>query len=137
MTYFEQKFNKLLLEQPMDLPPGAEPEAATPPSEPTPDVDTAAAINDVGDNPAINYKKEQHAAQSQQIEQWLSQITEFNEFLNGLGGNSMQAILNKADCDTLFNDVARSETKKISRVAQDLSALIESLKGYLLSSEEE
>ena len=137
MTYFEQKFNKLLLEQPMDLPPGAEPEAATPTSEPTPDVDTAAAINDVGDNPAINYKKEQHAAQSQQIEQWLSQITEFNEFLNGLGGNSMQAILNKADCDTLFNDVARSETKKISRVAQDLSALIESLKGYLLSSEEE
>ena len=137
MTYFEQKFNKLLLEQPMDLPPGAEPEAATPTSAPTPDVDTAAAINDVGDNPAINYKKEQHAAQSQQIEQWLSQITEFNEFLNGMGGNSMQAILNKADCDTLFNDVARSETKKISRVAQDLSALIESLKGYLLSSEEE
>ena len=137
MTYFEQKFNKLLLEQPMDLPPGAEPEAETPTSEPTPDVDTAAAINDVGDNPAINYKKEQHAAQSQQIEQWLGQITEFNEFLNGLGGNSMQAILNKADRDTLFNDVARSETKKISRVAQDLSALIESLKGYLLSSEEE
>ena len=137
MTYFEQKFNKLLLEQPMDLPPGAEPEAETPTSEPTPDVDTAAAINDVGDNPAINYKKEQHAVQSQQIEQWLGKITEFNEFLNGLQGNSMQAILNKADCDTLFNDVARSETKKISRVAQDLSALIESLKGYLLSSEEE
>ena len=137
MTYFEQKFNKLLLEQPMDLPPGAEPEAETPTSEPTPDVDTAAAIDDVGGNPAINYKKEQHAVQSQQIEQWLGQITEFNEFLNGLGGNSMQAILNKADCDTLFNDVARSETKKISRVAQDLSALIESLKGYLLSSEEE
>jgi len=137
MTYFEQKFNKLLLEQPMDLPPGTEPEAGTATSEPTPDVDTAAAINDVGDNPAINYKKEQHSAQAQQIEQWLGKITDFNGFLNGLDSNSMQAQLNNADCDTLFNDVARSETKKISRVAQDLSALIESLKGYLLSSEDE
>ena len=137
MTYFEQKFNKILLEQPMDMPPGAEPEAGTPTSEPTPDVDTAAMIDDVSDNPAVNYKKEQHSAQSQQIEQWLGKITDFNEFLNGLGGSSMQAQLNNADCDTLFNDVARSETKKISRVAQDLSALIESLKGYLLSSEDE
>jgi hypothetical protein len=47
----------------------------------------------------------------------------------------MQAQLNNADCDTLFNDVGRSETKKISRIAQDLSALVESLKGYLLSSD--
>lgn len=137
MTYFEQKFSKLLLEQPLDMPPGTEPGAETATSEPTPDVDTAAAINDVGDNPAINYKKEQHSQQSQQINEWLQKITQFNEFLNGLDGNSMQAQLNNADCDTLFNDVARSETKKISRVAQDLSALIESLKGYLLSSEEE
>ena len=49
---------------------------------------------------------------------------------------SLQSQLNKADCDTLFNDISKSERKKISRIAQDLSALVESLKGYLNSAEE-
>ena len=48
----------------------------------------------------------------------------------------MQAQLNNAECDTMFADVSRSETKKIARTAQDLSALVESLKGYLLSAED-
>ena len=70
------------------------------------------------------------------IQGWITQIQEFNEFLNGLGSTSMQAQLNNADCDTLFADISRSETKKISRIAQDLSALSESFKGYLLSAED-
>ena len=56
--------------------------------------------------------------------------------MNGLQSTSLQAQLNNADCDTLFSDISRSETKKISRIAQDLRGLVESLKGYLLSSEE-
>ena len=62
-------------------------------------------------------------------------IEQFNTFLNGVDDQSLQAQLNNADCDTLFNGISKSETKKISRIAQDLSALVESLKGYLLSSD--
>ena len=88
---------------------------------------------EVESNPAINYRKEQSTHQTGSLQGWITKIEEFNTFLNGLDGNSMQAQLNNADCDTLFNDVGRSETKKISRIAQDLSALVESLKGYMLS----
>jgi hypothetical protein len=34
----------------------------------------------------------------------------------------------------MFEDIARSEKKKIARLAAELSSLSESLKGYLISS---
>jgi len=48
----------------------------------------------------------------------------------------MQSQLNNAACDTLFNKIAGSETKKISRVAQDLRSVVESLKSYMLSNDD-
>lgn len=137
MSYFEKKF-KTLLEQEVAAPaeaPVEEPVAAEDPGM-TPDETTAAVVNDTPDNPALNYKKEITAQMTGQIEGYIGKIGEFNEFLNGMGGDSLQSQLNNADCDTIFNDIARSETKKISRIAQDLSGLIESLKGYLLSHED-
>ncbi len=137
MSYFEKKF-KVLLEQ--DVPPAPPVDEELPPTDVEPglegDVATASAINDTANNPALNYKKEVTAQMTGSIEQWITKIEGFNGWLNGLEGNSLQAQLNNADCDTVFNDVARSETKKISRIAQDLSALVESLKGYLLSHED-
>jgi hypothetical protein len=139
----------VLLEQPE--PPVADPTASpvgapagggvippAPGGEPTTDAQTAQAIDQspTPDNPVLNYKREQSAQMTGTIQQWIDQIGQFNQFLNGLDDVSMQAQLNNADCDTLFADVSRSETKKISRIAQDLSALIESLKGYLLSAED-
>jgi len=97
---------------------------------------TIAAISDVQSNPVVNYQKEQNVAMTQSIGSWITQIDEFTNFLNGLDANSLQSQLNNAPCDTLFNNVSKSETKKISRIAQDLRGLVESLKGYLLSSEE-
>jgi hypothetical protein len=143
MSIFEKKF-VTLLEQPVAGPPvegvPATPEdmTAPPAAEPTTDADTAGALDQgaTPNNPAINYKREQKTQMTGSIQQWITQIQEFNEFLNGLNSNSMQAQLNNADCDTLFADVSRSETKKISRIAQDLSALTESFKGYLLSAED-
>ena len=138
MSIFEKKF-AILLEQPEPLappiPPGGEEVAAPVGEEPigAPTVDT---VDDVGDNPSIGWRKEANNKQRQQIQEWISRITDTTEFLNGVSSESMQAQLNHADCDTLFNQVSKSETKKISRIAQDLSALIESLKGYLLSSED-
>jgi hypothetical protein len=140
MNVFEKKF-VTLLEQPEELPAqldAPEGEVAPPAVEPTTDVETTAAMDPgaTPDNPALNYKREQKTQMTNIIHGWIGQIQEFNEFLNGLDNNSMQAQLNNADCDTLFADISRSETKKISRIAQDLSALSESFKGYLLSAED-
>ena len=144
MSIFEKKF-AMLLEAPGDVPPTAPEDMVAPADdmvpaavEPTTDAETAGALGQVAtpDNPALNYKREQKTQMTSTIQQWITQIQEFNEFLNGLEGQSMQAQLNNADCDTLFADISRSETKKISRIAQDLSALTESFKGYLLSAED-
>lgn len=139
MSIFEKKF-MTLLEQGPEAAAVAEPaiDEVPPGGEPTTDTETVQALDQspTPDNPVLNYKKEQSAQMTGTIQQWIDQIGQFNQFLNGLDNASMQAQLNNADCDTLFADVSRSETKKISRVAQDLSALIESLKGYLLSAED-
>lgn len=65
---------------------------------------------------------------------WISKIDEFIEYLNGTNGESIQAKLHSAECETIFQDIARSEKKKISRLAAELSSLSESFKGYLISS---
>ena len=132
MSMFEKRF-KLLLEAPEDvaeLPPVG-------PAEITPDTDTIDAVDDVPTNPAVNYKKEMTAAHTAELKTWIGEIESFKNYLNGTEGDSLQAKINNADCDTLFNEISRSETKKIARIAQDLSALVESLKGYLLAHEDE
>ena len=139
MNIFEKRVLTLLTEappSPLGEPIGDPTEAPQFGDEGSSDLDTARSIDDVQANPVVNFKKEQRAQMTSTIGGWISKIDDFNGFLNGLDGNSMQAQLNSADCDTIFNDVGRSETKKISRIAQDLSALVESLKGYLLSHED-
>ena len=144
MSIFEKKF-AMLLEAPGDVPPAVPEDMAVPTddmapvaAEPTTDAETTGVLDQgaTPDNPALNYKREQKTQMTSTIQTWIGQIQEFNEFLNGLEGSSMQAQLNNADCDTLFADISRSETKKISRIAQDLSALTESFKGYLLAAED-
>lgn len=71
------------------------------------------------------------------LQGWVTKVTEFISFLNGLESDSVQKQLNDAECDTLFNDIARGETKRIARLAQDLSGLNESFKGYLLANDED
>ncbi len=104
--------------------------------EMTPDTGTIDAIDDVQPSPVGDVKKAEASRMKDDIKGWIGRVEEFTTFLNGLDENSLQSQLNNADCDTLFANVSRSETKKISRIAQDLSGLVESLKGHLLSSEE-
>ena len=135
MSLFEKRF-KVLLEAPedvADLPVDDLPVD----DEMSPDVDTINAVDDVPTNPAINYKKEMADEQMSQLKNYISEIEGFKNFLTGTDGNSLQAKINNAECDTLFKEISRSETKKIARIAQDLSSLVESLKGYLLSHEDE
>jgi len=93
-----------------------------------------AIFDDVEENPAIAIKKQQAAADVSTLQSWIEQIGGFVSYLNGLDPTSINFILSKADCDTVLADVRRSETKKISRIAQDLSGLHEALKQYLLAT---
>ena len=142
MNAFEKKF-MLMLEQPVEAlpaevpaPPADVESGAIPGDEPDFDA-TVDAVDDVEDNPGVSWRKDQNNNQRSTIEGWIGRVSEFTEFLNGTSGESLQRQLADADCDTLFNEVSRSETKKITRIAQDLSALQESLKGYLISSDDE
>jgi len=103
----------------------------------SPDTDTIAAVDDVPTNPVVNYKKELTAEQIKGLEGWINEIDRFKTYLNGTDGGSVQSMINNAECDTLYKAISTSETKKISRIAQDLSALVESLRGYLLSHTDE
>ena len=74
------------------------------------------------------------AEQIQKLKGWISKIDEFIGFLNSTDASSMQVQLHTAACDSIFEDIARSEKKKIARLAAELSSLSESLKGYLISA---
>lgn len=100
------------------------------------DQDTAPdAFNDVPDVPVETAEMSAVGKSTQQLNDWITKIEDFTEYLNGLSPNSINYELNRADCSTIMADVQRSETKKISRVAQDLSSLAQSLKQYLLGAE--
>jgi hypothetical protein len=83
---------------------------------------------------AEDLTKANNAAQLQELASWVAQMEEFTNYLNG-EGDSIQSKLHGASCDTLFNKIAGAETKKIARVAMDLSSLIENLKGYMHSAD--
>jgi len=74
--------------------------------------------------------------QIKKLQHWIHEFNEFTKFLNGTDSSSLQYQLNAAPEESLFGDIARSEKKKISRIAADLSAMAEGLKGYLLSANE-
>jgi len=90
------------------------------------------AFNDVPDNPVAQFQAQQTANTIGTLQTWISEVESFIEYLNGLDDSSMNSQLNRVDCDSVLADVQRSESKKISRLAQDLSGLSESLKQYLL-----
>ena len=139
MNAFQKKFQKLLTEAPGD------PELPDPVS----DEEDAEAFeggldqgtnpddfNDVPENPINDLKKQQYGQTMDTLQGWIGDVEGWIEQLNGLDEGSMNHILNKADCDSVMADIRRSESKKISRLAQDLSGLGESLKQYLLQAQQ-
>ena len=139
MNLFEKKFLSKLEEDVAEVPaldPAADVPAAPVPDEQESMDSTLNSVDDVSDNPGVSWRKDQNNQQRSTIEGWVVKVGEFVEYLNGTEG-SIQKQLADADCDTMFNEVSRSETKKITRIAQDLSALEQSLKGYLISNDDE
>lgn len=130
---FRHNFLKVLSEQDetdigLDADENAEAEAIANELEPT----TSPQALDVPDNPELALRKQQNARTTQTLDTWINEIANFIEYINGTSEGSINYALNAADCDSLMTDVQRSESKKISRLAQDLSSLEESLKQYLL-----
>ena len=76
-----------------------------------------------------------NAVQAKELAEIIRKMEDFTNYLNSEEGYSVQSKLHAASCDTLFNKIAGAETKKIARVAMELSSLIENLKGYLHSVE--
>lgn len=145
MKTFSERFFKVLTEQDEELPvsdaeaAAGELDAGTDPGmldvEPGPETAVGGAPSLADGNPADELKKQQNAQFAGQIEGWVVKIEEFIDYLNGLGEESLNSQINSAPCDTIFDDISRSETKKIGRIAQDLRSLSESLKSYLISND--
>ena len=92
------------------------------------DGDTAAAA----DHMAATSKMQANMVSS--LKSWISQLEQFSKFLNGTDPSSVQSKLKDCVPDTLFDKIRVAETKKIARVAMEISSLNEMLKGYLASS---
>lgn len=87
--------------------------------------------------PAVSPEEQIREKQVQQLGQWIEKLTSFTTYLNGVDNNSIQKVLNDAGEGSLFAEIARGERKRIARLAQEMSSLTESFKGYMLSSDEE
>ena len=98
---------------------------------PTTDVDQLGAA--AGSDAVADAKRASNQQQLSELQSWVGEIEKFIDYLNGVNDASIQSKLHKASCDSLYEKIARSETKKIARVAVDLSSLAESLKGYLIA----
>jgi len=74
-------------------------------------------------------------AQIKILNDWIKKIDEFTIFLNEPANkDSLTAQLHSAPCDTIFEDIARAQKKKISRLASEMGSFSQTLKGYLASA---
>ena len=75
-----------------------------------------------------------NVAMVERLHEWIGKISEFTNFLNGQGPDSIQSQLSKAHEKSLFGSLKTSETKKIALVARELAGFKEILNGYIASS---
>lgn len=84
--------------------------------------------------PPVDQTRNSHnEAQKQELTSWIGEIEKFINYLNGTDGSSIQTKLHSGSCDTMFEKIASSDSKRISRVAMELGSLVQSLKGYLIA----
>jgi len=132
MKSFENIFNTLIEQDETDVQPAvSDKEAANKVLGPDTNVDQLGAV--AGADAVADAKRASTQHQLSELQTWIVEIEKFIEYLNGVNDTSVQSKLHKAGCDSLYEKIARSETKKIARVAVDLSSLVESFKGYLIA----
>jgi len=135
MSYFKSRFDYILE---ADVAPTPEPAPGTPANDQeamAQSLDTAKPA-DFDVKAAERQTRIDHVKVEQinRLHEWIGKIDDFIIFLNDTNSDSMQIQLHSAPCDTMFENIARSEKKKISRLAADLGGLSQSLKGYLASA---
>ena len=133
MSYFKSRFDYILE---ADVAPAPEPEAPGTDQEAMAQQLDTAKPSDFDVQAAERQQRVDHVKieQINTLNDWIKKVDEFVLFLNDTNSNSMQIQLHSAPCDTMFEDIARSEKKKIARLAADLGTLSQSLKGYLASA---
>jgi hypothetical protein len=138
MGIYEKYFNTLLEQDEVE----ADPVAATPEAENAAmsaelDAGTSADSFDSDAGRVEVIRKESLAKQKNTLSQWVAEIERFVQYVNGVNDTSVQAQLHNAGCDTLFEKIASSEHRRISRIAVELSGLAEALKGYLIAGDQD
>ncbi len=127
MSLYQKRFSKFLREQDDEDIEMTDQEAlaSTLDDESTPeDFDVDAPASGQG---AIGAQSKQ---MFDELSGWIQEMDRFSQYLNGTS-DSIQTSLNAAEPDTIFDSISNAETKKIARVAMEISSLSEILKGYL------
>ena len=138
MGIYEKYFNTLLEQDDVEeIPADASPEAEATAMSAELDSGTQPSSFDSDAGRVEIIRKESLAKQKGKISEWISEISRFVEYINGVNENSLQGQLHSAGCDTLFEKIASSEHRRISRIAVELSGLSEALKGYLIAGEQD
>jgi uncharacterized membrane protein YukC len=132
MSYFKSRFDYILE---ADTAPTPEPAPANDQEAMAQSLDTAKPT-DFDVKAAERQQRVDHVKieQINILSNWITKIDDFTVFLNDTKSDSMQIQLHSAPCDTMFENIARSEKKKIARLAAELGGLSQSLKGYLASA---
>jgi uncharacterized membrane protein YukC len=135
MSYFKSRFDYILEADAAPVPEPA-PEAPANDKEAMAQQLDTASPSDFDVKAAERQQRVDHVKVEQinTLNQWIGKIDEFIVFLNDTKSNSMQIQLHSAPCDTMFENIARSEKKKIARLAADMGGLSQALKGYLASA---
>ena len=125
MSLYQKKFNKFLNEQDDEITDELSDAEAM---ETQLDPETSGDDFDIEapDSPLANGQKEMY----DELNSWIQEMDRFSNYLNGTE-SSVQTKLNTAEDDTLYDSISNVETKKIARVAMEISSLSEILKGYL------
>ena len=138
MGIYEKYFNTLLEQDEVEAAPvEVTPEAEDAAMSAELDAGTPAGSFDSDAGKVEVIRKESLAKQKSILSEWVSEIEKFVQYVNGVNDTSVQAQLHNAGCDTLFEKIASSEHRRISRIAVELSGLAEALKGYLIAGDQD
>jgi hypothetical protein len=126
MSLYQKRFSKFLREQDDENTELTDQEAMASTLDPDTSIDEFDVDVPEGDSPISSQSKQMF----EELNSWIQKMDEFSDYLNGTS-DSIQTSLNAAEADTIFDSISNAETKKIARVAMEISSLSEILKGYL------
>ena len=128
MSLYQKRFKKFLSEQDDENTELTDQEAmaSTLDPETSPEEFDVDVPEGGGDSPISSQSKQMF----EELNSWIQEFDRFSDYLNGTN-DSIQTSLNAAEPDTIFDSISNAETKKIARVAMEISSLSEIFKGYL------